>query len=296
MTKIRKLNNAHRAILANLAAERFDDAALAAKEQPAIDAAVQAIVADLTAIPASEIKALKRFGLAKEATYLFMPSEFRIYDRTEDRVIVARLPATLTKPEVTPIEDRGGARNWDGNQQTITRMNCQHLRERGLFRSSVAPYQRGALAIPATATPACLCRTLYHLSSGADNPEAVWLHTEGVKRQRPDKTTYTVDRLADEASIFKAKTQQLVEQMYRVGHDRWHKKMLMVQGVLTMIRNATSYEELCEMWPEAKDVERQLFPESVAPVMLPSTLTEDVRNLIEANMKARGVAIPAKAA
>lgn len=269
----RKLNGQQKMKLAKLAWQKFIDPKLRVKEMKAQHNVIDAILAGAKAITTAELKALRKFGMTQSFRYVDPPYQLRVQMGEKEFVVGDK---TVSRPETQLISR---PRDWDqfvpiSMKTAISGGFEVYESERYLNCGKTSPLDLGqTIEIPAFGGhfseregEKILDGQVDH--NGSTGAEKFYFHYSPFMTPKIDATF----RAYFAAARLRAETEG---------------KMAMT--ACKLIGASTHYQQILEFWPEAAEIEGDLFEDRLPAALSLVTISDEDKALLCQNMRSRGV-------
>ncbi|MCK1543343.1 hypothetical protein IVB12_15615 [Bradyrhizobium sp. 179] len=269
----RKLTNSQKMKLAKLAWTKFIDPKLRTKEEKARQHVVEAILAGAKAITAVELKALRKFDMTQTFRYVDAPYQLRIQTGEKEFTVGDK---TVTRPETQLISR---PRDWD--QFTPISMKTAmsggfevYESERYLNYGKTSPIDLGqVIEVPAYGGhfasldgEQILDGQVDH--NGSTGAEKFYFHYSPFMTPKID-------------AAFRA--------YFQIARERAETEGKMAMTACRLINASTHYQQILEFWPEAAEIEGDLFEDRLPSAVSLVTISDEDKALLCRNMRSRGV-------
>lgn len=269
----RKLTKKHYLHLVNFAFTKFVDLEARAKEDAAREKFINLLLADIESKIAPQADFLKSIDHHHELSYINLPS---VYPKTVPGKQFTRPDGVVvTRDSSVTLVDRKGEREWK-----IENFGQLQRFRNGVARPSATPtsyaYQpvNRRLNLPKNIP---WIRGEFHLGFIHD-------YASGV-----DKSNYVLALNHTRCTWISPETFNAMIAMFESSDERCEAENKLWRAAIDMILASPTFEELIKFWPEAVEIEKELFPDADALKNSVLVINDETKKLLCANMNARGV-------
>jgi hypothetical protein len=271
----RKLNNAQKMKLAKLAWQKFIDPKLRVKEMKAQHSVKDAIVAGATAITAVELKALRKFNMTQTFRYVDPPYQLRVQTGEREFVVGDK---TVTRPETALL---GRPRDWD----QFVPFSMKAAVSGGMDGSS---YEGERYLTTGKCSKIDLGQVV-ELPAFGGHFSAI--HGDQVLDGQVDHNGSTgAEKFYFHYSPFMTpKIDAAFRAYFQIARERAETEGKMAMTACRLINASTHYQQILEFWPEAAEIEGDLFEDRLPSALSLVTISDEDKALLCRNMRSRGV-------
>jgi hypothetical protein len=264
----RKLTANQKLKLAKLAWQKFIDPKLRDKELKARQGVIDAIMHAAERI-ADDIPTLRRHGMSHSFRHVSLPHSFVAVVGQKEFVVGDK---TVTRPEKETIYR---PREWDH----FTPHNMTQAMH-GSATSSHSSYHDGKFAsnleLPKAIEVPALSKTF---------------KDESVLGMQEQHTYGSEERWLEfyHSGFMTPKIAAATQAYYLAGRTRLVEEGKMAMAASRLISASTYYSQILEFWPEAVEIEGDLFEDRLPPAVSLVTISDEDKALLCRNMRSRGV-------
>lgn len=272
----RRLKNSHKVILFDLAMSKFIDKKLRAAEDKARRNFAKSLVADWKKNLAAAVPFLEMMGVKRSVTVVGLP----------DMIPVPAVGKEFVRPDGVEVKREDKlvsfaaplSRSMPANEE-----NMRHFVNRGEDR----PFLR---------ENSWRSRHGRDLLKTVDLPETIFLDSASLSLSYSCDTnkgvtvwSFSVNN-RQEVTWISQKTLDLLQPFYEAGSARADAENALWRAIGKVIWTSTSYEDVLEYWPEAKQLEDDLFPAKSLGALVPISAEE--KAILCNHMSGRGIDAP----